>query len=64
MAIFEEKSVVDANGKKTSVKGGIFSRVEMNSKGNTTCLGKRDVFNIKSEETCVVTPSTVVNNGK
>lgn len=64
MALFERKSIVDANGKETVAYSGIFSRSTMTTKGNTTCIETRDVFNFKSNEVCVVTPSTVINNGK
>ncbi len=63
MALFETKKVIDANGRETVEQAGLFSKVTMNSNGNTTCLTKEDIFGIHKKETCVTTPNTVVNNG-
>lgn len=62
MAIWETKRVVDANGKTTEEKGGIFSRVSMSNSGSTTCVSKEDVFGLTKRDTCVPTPSTIVKN--
>lgn len=63
MALLKTCRVVDANGKETVRTSGLFSNVEMKSEGNTTCIKKTDVFNIHEENTCVVTPNTIVKNG-
>lgn len=62
MALFETKKVIDGNGKVTEEKAGIFSKIEMQSGGNTTCIKKADVFGVTAKETCVTTPNTVINN--
>lgn len=60
MARFKRCEVVD---KTTVKKSGPFSRVKMTSEGNTICLNKTDIFGLREENTCVVTPSTVIKNG-
>ena len=62
MALFETKKIIDVNGKETVEKAGLFSRVNMDSHGNTTCITKEDVFGVHKKETCVTTPNAVVNN--
>lgn len=63
MALFKTCRVVDANGKETVKSSGPFSDVEMKSEGNTTCIKRTDVFGYHEEQTCVVTPNTIVKNG-
>ncbi len=62
MALFEKKTVKDAHGNETTVKGGMFSKVTIEKGENTTCIKKEDILGISSEETCIVTPTAVIGN--
>lgn len=62
MALFEKKTIIDANGKSTTRSAGPLSKVSMSSAGNVTCIEKSDIFGISKNETCVTTPNTIVNN--
>lgn len=64
MALFEKKTVIDGNGKKTVKTAGPLSKIEMTSGGNTTCITKEDIFGLHKDETCVTTPNTIVNADK
>ena len=64
MALFEKKTIIDGNGKETSIENGIFSKVKMESNDNITCLTKQDIFGLTEDKTCITTSNTntIINN--